>query len=258
MRATRPLRVAILGDFDRSKHSHWATEAALFHAAARLGVEVEPCWFDTPRLERETTLAEVARCDGVWGAPGSPFRSADGMLRGLQYVREHDLAYLGTCAGFQYALIELTRNVLGIADADSAENNPAGENIVITPIQCEAPRPNAPRMSGAAVARVVPDTLLARLCGATDLRGEYFCSFEVNSRFVTRWHGVGLRTAAIGGDGELRAFELTDKRFFLASLFQPQLSSVYSEPHPIVLGFLDECARRARVSHREPSSGQRP
>ena len=49
----------------------------------------------------------------------------------------------------------------------------------------------------------------------------------------------------MGGDGALRAFELTDKRFFIASLFQPQLSSTYHEPHPLVLGFLKECARRA-------------
>jgi CTP synthase (UTP-ammonia lyase) len=238
-----PLRVAILGDFDRGKHSHWATEAALFHAAAKLGVKVEPRWFETPRLEQEATLAEVAQCAGVWGAPGSPYRSAHGMLRALQYVREHDLAFIGTCAGFQYALIELTRNVLGVADADSAENTPDGKNVVITPVQCEAPRLNAPRLSGEGVARVVPGTLLEKLCGAVDLRSEYFC-FEVNQSFAGRWREAGLRVAATGGDGELRAFELSDKRFFIASLFQPQLSSAYAQPHPIVLGFLEECARR--------------
>jgi CTP synthase (UTP-ammonia lyase) len=87
--------------------------------------------------------------------------------------------------------------------------------------------------------------LLETLCGAIDLRSEYFCSFEVNPSFTTRWREAGLRVAAIGGDGELRAFELSDKRFFIASLFQPQLSSSYAQPHPIVLGFLKECARRA-------------
>jgi CTP synthase (UTP-ammonia lyase) len=49
------------------------------------------------------------------------------MLSAITYAREHDLAYLGTCGGFQYALIEFTRNVLGVADADSAEHNPTGQ-----------------------------------------------------------------------------------------------------------------------------------
>ena len=239
----QPLRVAILGDFDRGKHSHWATEAALFHAAARLGLSVEPCWIETPRLEDDAALAQLQQYAGVWGAPGSPFRSARGMLRGIQYVREHDLAYLGTCAGFQYALIELTRNVLGIAEADTA---PEGENVVLTLVQCAAPAANLPRLAGEGVARVAAGTLLAQLCGEVDLRGEYFCSLEVNTAFVGRWQAAGLRVAAIGGEGELRAFELADRRFFIASLFQPQLSSSYGVPHPIVLGFLRECARRVR------------
>jgi CTP synthase (UTP-ammonia lyase) len=59
----------------------------------------------------------LAATDAIWGAPGSPFASADGMLRAIRYAREHDVPYLGTCAGFQYALIELTRNVLGVASA---------------------------------------------------------------------------------------------------------------------------------------------
>lgn len=242
---SKPLRVAILGDFDRGKHSHWATEAALFHAAARLNLRVEPRWFATPGLEQDTTLAEVAQCAGVWGAPGSPFHSAAGMLRGLRYVREHDLPFIGTCAGFQYALIEITRNLLGVADADSAENAPDGKNIVITPVLCEAPAPNTPRLSGAGVARVAPGTLLEQLCGAVELRSEYFCSYEVNDRFVPRWREAGLRIAATGGAGELRAFELADRRFFICSLFQPQLSSTFDAPHPIVSGFLKACAQRA-------------
>jgi CTP synthase (UTP-ammonia lyase) len=90
---------------------------------------------------------------------------------------------------------------------------------------------------------VLPDTLLERLCGARDLRGEYFCSLEASARFVARWQAAGLRPCAAGGDGELRAFELPRSRFFVATLFQPQLSSSYEQPHPIVVGYLRACAR---------------
>jgi len=40
----------------------------------------------------------------------------------------------------------------------------------------------------------------------------------------------------------MRAFDLPDKRFFLATLFQPQLSSRGEQPHPIILGYLGACA----------------
>lgn len=236
----RVVRIAIVGDFNRGKHSHWATEAALFHAAARLGVALVPRWFPTPRVESADCAQLFAEFDGIWGAPGSPYASMAGILRAIEHARTRNVPYLGTCGGFQYALIEFTRNVLGVGDADSAENDPEGKNIVITPVDCPLPE-QGPKLSGASVARPVPGTLLERLCGAQDLRGEYFCSFETNTAFVPRWEAAGLTIAARGADGELRAFELPGHRFFVGTLFQPQLSSSHERPHPIVEGYLRAC-----------------
>jgi CTP synthase (UTP-ammonia lyase) len=151
--------------------------------------------------------------------------------------------YLGTCAGFQYALIEFSRNVLGIVDADSAENAPDGKNVVIKPVACDLPSHVQPRLNGVGVARPTAGSLVEGLCGSADLAGEYFCSFETNPDFVARWEAAGLRVAARGNDDELRAFELPGHRFFVATLFQPQLSSVFERPHPLVTGLLKACAK---------------
>jgi CTP synthase (UTP-ammonia lyase) len=240
------VRIAIIGDFDRGKHSHWALKAALFHAAARLELAVEPCWIATPTLEHD--CSGLSGFDAIWGAPGSPFASAHGMLNGIEHARTNDVPYLGTCAGFQYALIELSRNVLGVHDADSVENDPGGANLVITSVYCPLPVPGRPRLTGEGVVRPVSGTLLAELCGSEELRGEFFCSLEANRDFVPRWEQAGLRVAARGVDGEMRVFELPAQRFFLASLFQPQLSSSYPRPHPIIVGFLRAASPSARRS----------
>jgi CTP synthase (UTP-ammonia lyase) len=62
---------------------------------------------------------------------------------------------------------------------------------------------------------------------------------------VERWEEAGLRVAARGRDGEMRAFELPQNRFFIATLFQPQLSSSYERPHPIIEGYLRACSTRS-------------
>lgn len=242
------VRIGVVGDFDRGKRSHWATEAALFHAAAHVGVSVEPQWIATSSLKEKNRAELLAPFDGVWGAPGSPYVSMEGFLRAVEQARQSGLPYLGTCGGFQHALIELSRNVLGIADANSAENDPEGASIVITPVYCDVPGGAlSPKLNGAGVALPVPGTKLAALCGEEDLVGEYFCSYETNPDFVARWEAAGLRVAARGEDGEMRAFELSDKPFFMATLFQPQLSSSYQRPHPVIVGFLLAClASRAR------------
>lgn len=235
--------IAIVGDFDRSKHSHWATEAALFHAAAKLRITVLPRWVSTPEVEADAEAA-LRRADGIWGAPGSPFESAKGMLQAITYARCHNKPYLGTCAGFQYALIELTRSLLDMPDADSAENHPSSGQVVITPVQCEAPRRAVPRLLGRSRVSIEPGSLLAALCRAGQLDAEFFCSYEVNAAFEARWQDAGVRFCARGDGGEPRALELPTHRFFLATLFQPQLSTSLQEPHPIVTGFL-QAAHRA-------------
>jgi CTP synthase (UTP-ammonia lyase) len=246
---SQALRIALLGDFDPRKLSHWATEAALFHAASWLGFDVEPRWFPSEALEIPDAQERLAHFDGVWGAPGSPFRSLIGMVRGIQFARTHDWPYLGTCAGFQYALIEFSRNVLGLRDAETAENNSSSNNIVITPVACPLPAPAsaspnalAPKMHGQDAVHPVKGTLVHELCRSNALQGEYFCNFETNPEYVPRWEAAGLRVAARGPRDEMRAFDLPGKRFFLGTLFQPQLSSTGEQPHPLVLGYLRSCA----------------
>jgi len=85
-------------------------------------------------------------------------------------------------------------------------------------------------------------TLLAQLCSGEPLRAEYYCSFETSADYVPRWQAAGLCVTGLGEQGELRAFSLPSSRFFLATLFQPQLSSRARAPHPIVTGFLRACA----------------
>jgi CTP synthase (UTP-ammonia lyase) len=98
-------------------------------------------------------------------------------------------------------------------------------------------------MSGDDVIHPVAGTLLAALCGEAELRGEYFCNFEVNGAYIPRWEAAGLRIAGRGPQGEMRAFDLPGQRFHLATLFQPQLSSTNEQPHPVVTGFLRACLR---------------
>ena len=84
--------------------------------------------------------------------------------------------------------------------------------------------------------------LLASACeGSRELPAEYFCSFETNRVFESRWQAAGIRFSARSPQGEPRALELQQHPFFVATLFQPQLTSTFVHPHPIILGFLKAC-----------------
>jgi CTP synthase (UTP-ammonia lyase) len=233
------VRIGILGDFNAEFRSHHATNDSLQHAAKKLELEVNCEWVSTPSLVE--SVQALANYDGLWASPGSPYKSMEGMLRGIQFAREQDWPFLGTCGGFQYTLIEVARNVIGIADADSAENNSGSKNIVISPVSCAVAEraAHAPKLSGrVGQIRLRPGSLIESLYGKAEVEEEFFCNFEINPEFEYCTMEAGLPTVARGANGEVRAIESPAHHFFVATLFQPQLSSKADDPHPVILGFL--------------------
>jgi CTP synthase len=231
------MRIGIIGDYNPVHESHPATTQAVFLAARSIGHQVDVVWISTAKVDDAT----LAKCDAIWCAPGSPYRSADGMIQAIRYAREGKRPLLGTCGGFQYALIEYARNVLGIANADTAENNTPGAVNVITPVSCPSPTRNEgePKLVGMNMVTVLPDTHLAHHMGPGEHREGLFCNFEPNAEFTAKFTEAGLRPCATGPQGELRAVELVDHPFFIATLFQPQLTSKRTgKPHPLLIAYM--------------------
>jgi CTP synthase (UTP-ammonia lyase) len=250
-RVSLAVRIGILGDFNPKLRSHHATPDSLQHAARKLDLQVESEWVPTPSLIKSESESILEKFDGLWASPGSPFKSFDGMLNGIEFARRRDWPFLGTCAGFQYALIEFARNVLGIADADSAENNSGSKNIVIYPVACAVPnrKDDAPKLSGVLPEiRLRPGSYLQSFYGKDKevVSEEFFCNFEVNPEYEWTTMEAGFPIVARGAQGEIRAIESPTHRFFVATLFQPQLSSTEKRPHPLVLAFVQAAADWAK------------
>ncbi len=239
------VRIGILGDFDPKSPTLPAVDASLKHAAAKLNIKVDPEWLPTPALAEPGAPKILETFDGIWAAPGSPYKSFDGMLKGIEFARRHDWPFLGTCGGFQYAFIECVRNVLGIQDADTAENNSGSKNVIIYPVACAVPNrgKNAPKLSGAIPEiRLRPGSYLQSFYGKETVTEEFFCNFEVNPEYEWAAMEAGFPVVARGTQGEIRAIESPTHRFYVATLFQPQLSSKPKDPHPLVLAFVQAAA----------------
>ncbi len=81
--------IAIVGDFNAANSSHLATNQCL----QDVGLRFE--WIATTGLE-EAAQSSLARFDGVWIAPASPYRSMRGALNAVQYARERCVPLVGT------------------------------------------------------------------------------------------------------------------------------------------------------------------
>src|SRR5262249_52784338 len=132
-------------------------------------------------------------------------------------------------------------------DADSAEHHVPTATHIIVPVSCAVPTraPGAPKLSGESQVRALPGTRLAGILGTVAIEERFFCNYEVNDAFRPRMEASGMKVSAIGHQGETRAVELGTHPFFIATLFQPQLTSKHSgRAHPLISAFLQATQRR--------------
>jgi CTP synthase (UTP-ammonia lyase) len=231
----RRVSVGVVGDFDPEFPPHAATDSALRHSAAALGATVEVRWHATDALV-DSDLAHVLVDDALWCAPGSPYRSLDGALRAIRFAREADVPLLGTCGGFQHVVLEYARNVLGFEDAQHAEYDPYASDLFITELSCS--------LAGQKMAvELGDDSRAAQLYGRTQTSERYYCDFGLNPAHQRLLHDGGLRVVGVDRDGEARVLELPDHRFFIATLFVPQMGSSPGLPHPLITACLRAAMR---------------
>ena len=90
------VRIGVIGDFNPEFHTHPAIAKALHHSAAKLDLPLEVEWVPTPALQHTGSEKTLAGFDGLIAAPGSPYRSFDGMLRGIEFARTRNWPFTAT------------------------------------------------------------------------------------------------------------------------------------------------------------------
>jgi CTP synthase (UTP-ammonia lyase) len=142
-----------------------------------------------------------------------------------------------------------------LAGADSAENNPTAPHIIIRPVLCDLSRQSGrPRLCGPIPGiRLKPGSRLQRIYGCQEVVEEYFCNYELNPAYESQLASAGLEVVARSHNGEARAVELANHRFFVATLFQTQMSSSAERPHPLLTALLQAAADQQQ---QRPASRQ--
>jgi CTP synthase (UTP-ammonia lyase) len=215
--------VALIGERNPQNVNHAPTEAAF----ARLGVAAE--WVATALIQQDPSVLDAY--ERIMLPPAMPYASEEGALASISHARKRNTPLLGTCGGFQYAVIELARGLLGIVGAEHAETHPNGAELVVTPLVCSLVGQEHP-------VRIVPESLAGELYGIDRSIEPFFCSYGVSPAHRASLEAAGVRFTGFDESGEPRILELPSNDFFLATLYVPQAKQ-RPDPHPIITGFLE-------------------
>jgi CTP synthase (UTP-ammonia lyase) len=221
-------KIALVGDYSEKVTAHRAIPKALELARIVSGADIAWTWIATRDLK--DAPRDLEGYSAVWAVPATPYENTEGAIAAIRWAREGRRPFLGTCGGFQHALLEIARNVAGIADADHAEVNPGGASLVVTPLSCGL-------VEARGTVYFEKGSQLAAAYGALSATEGYRCNYGPNAAYRPTLEGAGLRFTSWDASGEIRGAELQGHPFFCGVLFQPERAALRGEVPPLVLAF---------------------
>ncbi|TKX43515.1 CTP synthase [Halorubrum sp. ARQ200] len=245
--------VALVGKY-ALEDAYMSIHEALKHAGIQTGTEVNVLWVDADetRAEHEQRLATA---DAVVVPGGFGSRGTDGKIEAVRYARENDVPFLGLCLGFQMAVVEHARHVLGLDGAHSAEIDPDTPHPVIDllPEQYETEDMGGTMRLGAHETDIEPDTLAAEVYGADACTERHRHRYEVNPEYIDALEADGLVFSG-RADNRMEILERADHPFFFGTQAHPEFRSRPDRASPpfvslveAALGSTDTTERNADV-----------
>jgi len=223
-------RVGLIGDYNPDVIAHRAIPVALQMAGAAAGCAIQETWLGTTDLARLDGDA-LAPFDGLWCVPASPYQSFEGALRGVRHAREHVTPFLGTCGGFQHAVIEYARDVLGHVDAGHTELDVNASVPLFARLACSMVEVDA-------LIYFRAGSKIREIYGFESAKERYRCNFGMNPAFASWFWNGPMTISGVDEEGSPRAIELAGHPFFVGTAYQPERAALNGRSHPLIVEFV--------------------
>jgi CTP synthase len=251
--------IAIVGKYTGLKDAYKSLVEALAHGGIANTVKVKLEWVEADTLEDGSPTAALDWADGILVPGGFGQRGTEGMIRAAGFAREHRVPFLGICFGMQLAVIEATRSLLGLAEANSSEFG--ATPVPVVGLMTEWVKGNAleKRAAGGDLGGTMrlgaytahlgrASRISAIYGGATEISERHRHRYEININYRDRLEQRGLRFAGLSPDGVLpETVELEGHPWFIGVQFHPELKSRPFDPHPLFASFVAAAVEQSRL-----------
>ncbi len=240
---TGEVEVGLVGKYGL-EDAYMSIHEALKHAGLEAGVDVEVTWVHSEELA-DGHDGQLDDLDGIVVPGGFGSRGTEGKIEAVRYARENDVPYLGLCLGFQMAVVEYARNVLGLEGAHSAEieEDTPYPIIDILPEQYEVEDMGGTMRLGAHETDIEAGTLAHEVYDATSCTERHRHRYEVNPEYIDDLEDAGLVFSG-KSNNRMEIVELADHPYFFGTQFHPEFRSRPTRASPPFVGLLDAMVER--------------
>lgn len=245
------VKIAMVGKYVELHDSYISVNEALKHGGIETRSAVDIIWIDSETLEGDNVDLDkvLGDMDGILVPGGFGSRGIEGKINACQYARTHGIPYLGICLGMQIAIIEFSRRVLGLNDANSAEINPDTPYPVIDilPEQKDVTDMGGTMRLGQYPCALNPESKSYQLYGASMIYERHRHRYEVNNDYRNDLLSGGMIFAGTSPDNHIvEMVEIPEHPWFVACQFHPEFKSRPNKPHPLFRGFVTAAAERMK------------
>lgn len=235
--------IAIVGKYVELPDAYISISEALSHAGVKNDSEVNIKYIYSEDLEGEESIDSYFQgVDGILVPGGFGQRGIEGKVNAIQYARENKMPYFGICLGMQCAVIEYSRNELGLERANSAEFDPETPHPVIDlmPEQKDIEDMGGTMRLGIYPCRLAQETKSKNLYNEEIIYERHRHRYELNNEYRNELKNNGMLMAGISPDEKLvEIVEIEDHPWFVATQFHPEFKSRPNRPHPLFVGFVE-------------------
>jgi CTP synthase len=252
--ATEIIKVGMVGKYLDHSDAYKSLNEALRHAGIPNNVKVKIVNIDSESLENTDDLSQLAQVDAILVPGGFGDRGFEGKINAVKYARENKVPYLGICYGMHAVVIEYARNICGLDNANTTENDIQTPHPVIALItqwedhlgqietrDKESDLGGTMRL-GSQKSLLKSGSLVNKVYGADIITERHRHRYEFNNAYRDVLESNGLHLSATSEDGELiEMVELPQDQhpWFIACQFHPEFTSTPRDGHPLFAGFID-------------------
>ena len=239
--ATDEVKIGIVGKYTDLPDAYLSVVESLRHAGPASGVKPIISWISADSVDGMLAESYLDGLDGILVPGGFGARGVEGKVQAIRYARENNIPFLGLCLGLQSAVIEFSRNVLGLTGAHSTEFDPMTKNPVIDLMDTQKDVENlgGTMRLGLYPAKLAEDSLARILYDEEVVYERHRHRWEVNNKYRTQLEDAGLMMSGVSPDERLVEFiEIPSHPYFIATQAHPELVSRPNHPHPLFVGFV--------------------
>lgn len=246
---TSEVRIGLIGKYIELKDAYKSIAEALIHAGVSNETKVVVDWIHSSKVDEGNVADKMRNLHGILVAPGFGDRGIEGKIRAIRYARENKIPFLGICLGMQCAVIEFSRNVLGMTDAHSTEMNPDTKYPVIDIMedQKKVTRKGGTMRLGEYPCQVVKNTKAAGVYGKQRIMERHRHRYEFNNKYLKKFEDAGMVPSGINPDSNLvEIVEIKNHPWFIGVQFHPEYKSTVENPHPLFVKFIKAALDHSR------------